>query len=33
MDLSAFINDSSSDVLERLTEAIMANIRELHRKG
>jgi 1-acyl-sn-glycerol-3-phosphate acyltransferase len=33
IDLTAFMNDSSSDVLERLTETIMANIREMVRQG
>ncbi|MFB9325252.1 lysophospholipid acyltransferase family protein [Paenibacillus aurantiacus] len=33
IDLSAFIQDSSSDVLERVTDEIMANIREMVREG
>ncbi|MBB3109261.1 1-acyl-sn-glycerol-3-phosphate acyltransferase [Paenibacillus phyllosphaerae] len=33
IDMAAFIQDSSSDVLERVTEEIMANIREMVRQG
>ncbi|MFC4103748.1 lysophospholipid acyltransferase family protein [Paenibacillus xanthanilyticus] len=33
IDMSAFIQDSSSDVLERVTDEIMANIREMVREG
>ncbi|MCQ6558055.1 lysophospholipid acyltransferase family protein [Paenibacillus mendelii] len=33
IDLTAFIQDSSSDVLDRVTDAIMENIREMVRKG
>jgi len=33
IDMTAFIQDSSSDVLDRVTDAIMENIREMVRKG
>lgn len=33
IDMTAFIQDSSSDVLERVTDEIMANIREMVREG
>ncbi|TYP77785.1 lysophospholipid acyltransferase family protein [Paenibacillus methanolicus] len=33
IDMSAFIQDSSSDVLERVTDEIMANIRDMVREG
>ncbi|MFD0711134.1 lysophospholipid acyltransferase family protein [Paenibacillus sp. GCM10027626] len=33
IDLSAFIQDSSSDVLDRVTDAVMTEIREMTRQG